>query len=146
MYETGKAVQVANEMKTYGIEVLGICESRWNGSGLFKLSTGETMIYSGQSEDNHEHTNGVAIMISPTATKALMQWEAISLRIITGRFNSKGRRVTIIQCHAPTNNADPEKKEEFYRQLQTTMDNTPTADIKILMGDMNAKLGSDNTG
>ena len=49
--------------------------------------------------------------------------------------------MTIIQCYAPTNNADPRKKEEFYRQLQTTVDNTPTGDIKILMGDMNAKLG-----
>nr|CAH8872990.1 unnamed protein product [Trichobilharzia regenti] len=75
-----------------------------------------------------------------------MQWEAISSRIMTARFNSKGRKVSIIQCYAPTNNADLEKKEEFYRQLQATMDNTPAGDIKILMGDMNAKLGPDNTG
>nr|CAH8829211.1 unnamed protein product [Trichobilharzia regenti] len=75
-----------------------------------------------------------------------MQWEAISSRIMTARFNSKGRKVSIIQCYAPTNNADLEKKEEFYRQLQATMDNTPAGDMKILMGDMNAKLGPNNTG
>nr|CAH8838004.1 unnamed protein product [Trichobilharzia regenti] len=141
-----KAAQIANEMKRYGIQVLGICESRWNGSGLTKLSTGESVIYSGHPEDNHTHTEGVAIMMSPTATKALIQWEAISSRIMTARFNSKGRKVSIIQCYAPTNNADLEKKEEFYRQLQATMDNTPAGDMKILMGDMNAKLGPDNTG
>nr|CAH8820769.1 unnamed protein product [Trichobilharzia regenti] len=85
-------------------------------------------------------------MISPTATKALMQWEANSPRLMTAKFKSKGRKVSIIQCYAPTNNADLEKKEEFYRELQATMDNTPASDIKILMGDTNAKLGPDNTG
>ncbi|CAH8868299.1 unnamed protein product [Trichobilharzia szidati] len=146
MYKIGKASQIANEMKRYGIQVLGICESRWNGNGFIKLSTGESVIYFGHTEDNHMHTEGVAIMMSPTATKALMQWEAISPRIMTARFNSKGRKMSVIQCYAPTNNADLEKKEEFYRQLQATMDNIPVRDIKILMGDMNTKLGSDNTG
>ena len=34
-----------------------------------------------------------------------------------------------------------ERKEEFYGQLQTTMDNIPVGGIKILTGDMNTKLG-----
>ncbi|CAH8483809.1 unnamed protein product [Heterobilharzia americana] len=87
-------------------------------------------------------------MMSSRASKALMQWEPISssIRIMTARFNSKGRKVTIIQCYAPTNNAEQEKKEDFYRQLQSTLDKTSVGDIKILMGDMNAKLGGDNTG
>ena len=72
MYETGKTAHVPNEMKRYGIEVLGICESRWNGSGLSKLSTGETMIYSGRPENNHEHIDVMTIMMSPIVTKALM--------------------------------------------------------------------------
>ncbi|CAH8512479.1 unnamed protein product [Heterobilharzia americana] len=81
-------------------------------------------------------------------SQALMQWEPISsCRIMTARFNSKGRKVTIIQCqcYAPTNNAEQEKKEEFYRQLQSELDKTSVGDIKTLMGDMNAKLGGDNT-
>ncbi|CAH8292472.1 unnamed protein product [Heterobilharzia americana] len=146
MFEPSKAAQIAKEMRRYNIEVLGICESRWNGSGLSKLSTGESIIYSGHPDANHEHTEGVAIMMSSRASKALMQWEPISSRIMTARFNSKGRKVTIIQCYAPTNNAEQEKKEEFYRQLQSTLDKTSVGDIKILMGDMNAKLGGDNTG
>nr|CAH8856966.1 unnamed protein product [Trichobilharzia regenti] len=40
MYETTKAAQVAAEMRKYRIEVLGICESRWNGCGRYLLSTG----------------------------------------------------------------------------------------------------------
>nr|CAH8866918.1 unnamed protein product [Trichobilharzia regenti] len=146
MYETGKAAQIAAEMRRHRIEVLGIFESRWNGTGRCQLPTGETIIYSGHLGDSHEQIEGVVIMMSPTAAKALMQWEPISSRIMTARFNSKGRKVTVIQCYAPTNVSEQEKKEAFYRQLQAIMDNVPNGDIKILMGDMNAKLGGDNTG
>ncbi|CAH8432908.1 unnamed protein product [Heterobilharzia americana] len=139
MFEPSKAAQIAKEMRRYNIEVLGICESRWNGSGLSKLSTGESIIYSDivtQTTTTSTLSYGVAIMMSSRASKALMQWGPISsCRIMTARFNSKGRKVTIIQCYAPTNNAEQEKKEEFYRQLQSTLDKTSVGDIKILMGE-----------
>ena len=39
MYETGKTVQVAREMKRYKIRVLGLCETRWIQSGQLRLSS-----------------------------------------------------------------------------------------------------------
>ncbi|CAH8471508.1 unnamed protein product [Heterobilharzia americana] len=45
----------------------------------------------------------VVIMMSSRASKTLRQWEPISscrIRIMTARLNSKGRKVTIIQCYA----------------------------------------------
>nr|KAG5687084.1 hypothetical protein BaRGS_017102 [Batillaria attramentaria] len=69
----------------------------------------------------------------------------VSPRILSARFNSKGRKVTILQCYAPTNMADEEEKENFYEQLQAVLDKAPRRDLKILMGDLNAKVGTDNT-
>ena len=86
--------------------------------------------------------HGVALLMTPEANRALLSWEPVSPRIITARFNSRGRKVTILQFYALTNTSSSESKEEFYEQIQATMDKI---DLKILMGDLNAKVGLDNT-
>ncbi|XP_013788604.1 craniofacial development protein 2-like [Limulus polyphemus] len=132
-------------MRRYNIKVLGLCETRWNGSGQTKLSSGETIIYSGHEDVDHDHTQGVALLLASEATRALMTWEPVSARLMSARFNSKGRKITIIQCYAPTNAADEEEKEDFYSSLQSLFDRTPRRDMKIVMGNLNAKVGDDNT-
>ena len=113
-------------------------------TGQTKLATGEHIIYSGH-EDN-EQIHGVAIMATQSAMKACMEWNPVSPRIITARFKSIGRTVSVIQCYAPTNGDNEGAKEEFYNRLQNVLDETPRRDIKILMGDTYAKVGSDKTG
>ena len=51
MYETGKTIQVAREMKNYKIGVLGVSETRWLQPGQLRLSSGEQLLYSGHIED-----------------------------------------------------------------------------------------------
>ena len=128
------------------IQVLGISESRWNGCGIRTLNSGEKVLYSGHIEESHGHSEGVAIMMSPLAAKALIEWQPVSPRIMTARFNSKGRKVTFIQCYSPTNDADEETKQNFYDSLQATVNELPKRDIMLVMGDFNAKIGKDNIG
>ena len=115
LYEAGKSAHVRQEMRRYNLKLLGLCETRWTGTGRTGLASGDTIIYSGQ-EEGQPHTNGVLLLMTPEATRALLSWEPVSPRILTARLNSEGRRVTIIQCYAPTNMTDSEDKVLFYEQ------------------------------
>ncbi|MBN3277657.1 CC171 protein, partial [Polyodon spathula] len=68
----------------------------------------------------------------------------VNARLLRARFNGKHCKLTIIQCYSPTNNAEPEEKETFHDTLQAEKEKVPEHDV--LMGDLNAKVGSDNTG
>lgn len=149
MYEISKSHQVAEEMERNNITILALSEIRWKGVGKTKLQNGKTVIYSGKTQEEDRHESGVAFMLGKEATMALIEWEGISDRIITARFKARFKNLSIINAYAPTNEAEQITKEEFYAQLQSTYDklqNTHKKDMLIVMGDMNAKIGSCNTG
>jgi exonuclease III len=62
------------------------------------------------------------------------------------RFKAKARNVTTVQCYAPTERADGETNERFYVELQNTIKSVNKKKVLIVMGDLNAKVGSSNVG
>ena len=146
MYEAGKTAQVAREMQRYRLHILGISETRWIRHGQKLLSTGELLIYSGHEEADI-HSEGVGMMLSKRAQKTLRGWEPHGSRIIVASFTTKKKlNLNVVQIYAPTNEAEDEEKDNFYTRLQDVINNLPEKDINILMGDANAKVGSDNAG
>ena len=142
MAEATWTAQVAKGMAEYGIEVLGITETRWKGMGSTTLQSGVKVVYVG---DEEVRQGRVAIMISARAKRALMEWTPISKRIIKARFYSKYKKLTVIQTYAPTNDAMDKEKYEFYNQLQHTLSSCNRHDMRVVMGDLNAKLGNNHT-
>ena len=64
----------------------------------------------------------------------------ISVRLQGKPFNS-----TAIQVYTPTSNAEEAELEWFYGNLQDLAELTPKKDVLFIIGDWNAKVGSQET-
>ena len=53
--------------------------------------------------------------------------------------------MTVIQVYAPTSNAEEAEVEWFYVDLQELLELTPKKDVLFIIGDWNAKVGSQET-
>ena len=53
--------------------------------------------------------------------------------------------ITVIQVYAPTSNAEEAEVEWFYEDLQDLLELTPQKDVLFIIGDRNAKVGSQET-
>jgi hypothetical protein len=145
MLEASRLSQVLKEMIHYKLDLLGLSETRWNGSGEITTASGELLLYSGRAMgEKHEYV--VGLILSKNLKKSLIEWRAVSERILIARLNTRLRKLTVVQCYAPTNEATMEEKEAFYGLLETTLHQIRQSDIKIMMGDFNAKIGDDNLG
>ena len=53
--------------------------------------------------------------------------------------------ITVIQVYAPTSNTEEAEVEWFYEDLQDLLELTPIKDVLFIIGDWNAKVGSQET-
>ena len=60
-------------------------------------------------------------------------------------FQGKSFNITVIQVYAPTTNAKEVEVERFCEDLQDLLELTPQKDVLFIIGDWNAKLGSQET-
>ena len=65
--------------------------------------------------------------------------------MISVRLQGKPFNITIIQVYAPTSNTEETEVEWFYEDLQDVLELTPTKDVLFIIGDWNAKGGSQET-
>ena len=66
-------------------------------------------------------------------------------RISSVRFQGKIFSITVIQVYAPTSNTEEAEVERFYEDLQELLELTPQKDVLFIIGDWNAKEGSQET-
>ena len=62
--------------------------------------------------------------------------------MISVHFQGKPFNITVIQVYALTSNAEEAEVEQFYEDLQDLLEWTPPKDVLFIIGDWNAKVGS----
>ena len=65
--------------------------------------------------------------------------------MISVHLQGKPFNITVIQFYAPTSNAEEAEVEWFYEDLQDLLELTPKKDVLFIIGDLNAKVGSQET-
>ena len=65
--------------------------------------------------------------------------------MISVHFHGKTFNITVIQVYALTSNAEGAEVEWFYEDLQDLLELTPKKDVLFIIGDKNAKVGSQET-
>ena len=62
--------------------------------------------------------------------------------MISVHLQDKPFNIMVIQVHAPISNAEKAEVEQFYEELQDLLELTPKKDVLFIIGNWNAKVGS----
>ena len=134
----GKLEVVKQEMARVNIDILGISELKWTGVGEFNPDD-HHIYYCGQESLRR---NGVAIMVNERVQNAVLGCNLRNNRMISVHFQGKPFNITVIQASAPTSNTEEAEAERFYEDLQDLLELAPKKDVLFIIGDWNAKVGS----
>ena len=137
----GKLKVVKQEMAGVNFDILGISKLKWTGMG--ELNSDDHYIYYCGQESLRR--NGVAIMVNKRVQNAVLGCTLKNNRIISLCFQGKPFNITVIQIYAPNSDTEEAEFEQFYEDLQDLLELTPKKDVLFIIGDWNAKVGSQET-
>ena len=84
-------------------------------------------------------------MVNKRVQNAVLRCNLKNNRMISVHFQDKPFNITGILLYAPTSNAEAAEVEWVYEDLQDLEELTPKTDVLIIIGDWNAKVGSQET-
>ena len=84
-------------------------------------------------------------MVNKRVRNAVLGCSLKNDKMISVHFQGEPFNITVIQAYAPASNAEEAEVERFYEDLQDLLELTPPKDVLFIIGDWNAKVGSQET-
>ena len=81
-------------------------------------------------------------MVNKRVRNAVLGCNLKNDRMISARLQGKPFNIMVIQAYAPTSNTEEAEVEWLYEDLQDLLELTPKKDVLFIIGDWNAKVGS----
>ena len=134
----GKTEELVEYMERKGIAMMGVSETKWKGKGQKELKRGYRIYWSG----GDKAVNGVGIILRKDLIQYVEKVELISDRIIKVRLGLENGPKDFVQVYAPQTGKTDECLEEFLEDLEQCIEDKEV----IIMGDMNAHVGTDRQG
>lgn len=137
---------IASELKRYKVDIAALSETRLLEEGsLNEVGEGYTFFWKGYPQGG-QHLHGVGFAIKNSLLLKIPETPVgITERLMTLRIPlTKHRYATLISAYAPTLPSDIEDKDQFYQALDETLNHIPRNDKIVLLGDFNARVGSNS--
>jgi hypothetical protein len=119
---------------------VGVQEVRWEKGGPER--TEDYTFFYGQG--NGDHQLGTGFFVHKRIVSAVRRVEFISDRMSYTNLISRWCNIVVLNVHAPCEDKGDDVKDRFYEELGRVFDQFPMYDMKILLGDFNAKVGWEN--
>ena len=96
-----------------------------------------------RSTANPKGVGGIGLYVNSRLYKYILACTKISERILLASFEGNPV-ISVVVCYAPTEASEKEDKDDFYSKLNCLIQDIPSHNMLVLLGDFNARLGIDN--
>ena len=129
---------LSSALKAAKLDITAIQETRWPGQNLL-TSKDYKFYYSGKKDGPRKF--GTGFMVFGKSRNAVLGFNPVDEWICILRIRGKFFNYTLSNVHAPTEEKEGGDKDIFYDKLVGVYDPEPNRDIKIVLGEFNAKIG-----
>nr|XP_042895535.1 craniofacial development protein 2-like [Parasteatoda tepidariorum] len=137
LYRNKGLQMLIEQVDSYRIDLLAVQEIRWTGEGIIEKKN-HTVVY---SCDREKHMFGTGFILSKRIRPLLIDFDCRTPRLCKIRIKGIFFNCSFINFHAPTEDKYGAEKELFYEELHRLYNSCPKNDVKIFLGDANAKIG-----
>jgi exonuclease III len=141
LYRAGAMDELAQELEKYKIVICALQEIRWPGERTIAKKN-YMILYCGNKNGKHEFCTG--FYVNRRIMDNITDFEPANDRICKIRVKLKFYNLTMISIHIPTEEKEDLVKEQFCMSLEKSRDTIPNYDMKVILGDFNAKIGKEN--
>lgn len=140
----GKEIELSNECNKYGLDIVGVTETKKKGSGEEEMEKGQLFVYSGVEMVNRAKA-GVGCIIAGNRINQLQNWEGHSDRIITVELKTSEKNTeTFVVVYGPNEDEKVEVKNTFWEELTQIIEKC--LGTVFIIGDFNSRVGNKNEG
>ena len=137
-----KTAIIARELEKLNLDIVALQETRLPGSGSLREKE-YTFFWRGLGVDE-SRIHGVGFAVRNRLVGSITTPVGVSERIITLRLRTGKGYTTFVCAYAPTLSGSPEAKDEFYESLNDTLRSVSKRDQLLILGDFNARVGTDH--
>jgi exonuclease III len=140
LYRPGSLKTVARELGKYKLDLVSVQEVRWDKGGTERAED-HTFFYGAGNED---YQLGTSFFVHKRIISAVRRVEFVSDRMSYNILRGRWCNIIVINVHATCEDTSDDIKDNFYEELGRVFDQFPRHDMKILLGDFNAKVGRED--